>query len=119
MSDKELTWEDLNDVTWSELGSLDVTWNDLKLPKLELLQAVKDKNILVPIEAYEKLKKICETPEVHKELGEESKKIMKSRHLTIGQFIKISSSLIDIAQKLEWLGPKIMKLIDYVSIHVS
>lgn len=60
LSDNGFTWNDLNDISWHELGSLGITMDDLKLPKLELLKKIQIQDIPVSPSIYEKFKKICE-----------------------------------------------------------
>lgn len=60
LSDNGFTWNDLNDISWYELGSLGITMDDLKLPKLELLKKIQIQDIPVSPSIYEKFKKICE-----------------------------------------------------------
>lgn len=56
-----ITWDDISEFTWEDLAKLNITWEDACLSKAKLLEKIQNQDTPVPIDLYERFKKVCET----------------------------------------------------------
>lgn len=92
-----MTWEELNNFTFSELSTL--TFGDLQLDKYELLAKTENGSIQLPVDVQSKLRELCT------ELAEkapEKKSLFSGISLkTVGDASKIFLTIVQIAKGLD------------------
>lgn len=115
MSENGLTWEDLNEISWEDMGKLHISWKDACLSKAELLKKMQYKDVPVPAGLYEQFRSICES------IPQETKPKFSFIN-SVRNIVDTSFFICELFEHSEWFiehAPKLAELLKQVIEYFS